>query len=105
MPDATRTFGLSHLLTAAETCAFARWSRSELSRRMKAGAFESVKLSEGRSGRVRIVRDSLLAHLGLIADEPRRRRRDRQVDAELHRAAARFGIDIEDETPSVAATP
>ena len=91
------TFDLPHLLTADETCQFARWSRSELNRRMKRHEFEWVKLSEGRSGRVRIVRDSLLTHLGLIdSSKPPRRRRDRRAQAEQHRAAARFGIDIEE---------
>ena len=96
MPAEPRTFDLPALLTADEASAFARWSRSELNRRMKAHQFEWIKLSEGRSGRVRIVRDSLLAHLGLIDDtKPRRRRRDRQAQQEMHTASARFNIDIE----------
>ena len=105
MPDPNRTFGLPALLTKAQARDFLQWSASALDRALATGRIRSIKLGKGKSAPVRIPRDALLEDLGLVEGQHRRRRRDRQADAELHRAAARFGIDIEDETPRVAATP
>ncbi|MCZ6887914.1 MAG: hypothetical protein O7H39_05410 [Gammaproteobacteria bacterium] len=92
-------------MTKRQAREFTQLSASALDRTLAAGRIRSIKLGEGRSAPVRIVRDQLLVDLGLIENQPRRRRRDRQAERELHAAAARFGIDIEDETARVASTP
>lgn len=85
---------------------FLQWSDSALDRALASGRIKFIKLGDGMSAPVRIPRDQLLEDLGLVEKQPSRRRRDRQADAEGHRAAARFNIDIIEETkPSARRAP
>ncbi len=94
---------LPPMLTPAQTCEFLQISRSALDRRIDNGTVPYVKLPGGKSSPIRIPRDALPESLGMIEPAPKRRR-SREVSAELNRAAALFGVEFKDDQPQRAAS-
>ena len=106
MPDsAGTTFNLPPMPTKRQVREFLQWSDSALNRALAAGRIKSIKLGSGKSAPVRIPRDQMLEDVGLIENVPSRRRRNLQAEREKHAAAARFGLNLEDNTTPRAAAP
>jgi excisionase family DNA binding protein len=75
------------LLTVPQAAELLQLSRRSVDRRIAAGDIAVARLGKGPRAPVRVVRDALLADLGLIGKADTRRRA-RQARAEQHAALA-----------------
>lgn len=78
---------LPPMLTVVQACELLGCGRRTLTRMMHDGAIRWSKLGRGRSAPIRIVRDSLLAAVGLESRSGQQRRHS-AAEAEYHQAMA-----------------